>query len=61
MFTRLSELEHGGIVEGHVTQPQNVSTGHTGMEKEDVTFSRAAAGKEDCSGEDSKVETTNAQ
>ena len=44
-----------------MTQPQNVSIGLTGMEKEDATFSRAAAGKEDCSGEDFKVETTNAQ
>ena len=44
-----------------MTQPQNVSIGLTGMEKEDATFSRAAAGKEDYSGKDSKVETTNAQ
>ena len=44
-----------------MTQPQNVSIGHTGMEKEDATFLRAAAGKEDYSGKDSKVETTNAQ
>ena len=46
------------LQEEHVTPPQNASIGLTNMEKEDVTFSKAAVEKEEISGEDSKVETT---